>query len=326
MWLRYADEATACPGCASTGLRYVDVLSIPRDIRGRRTVFLSGCDACGLLFTNPIPAPEQLAEYYRDEGPYRAHVVKATDVRRRDRKARPRTREKPLRATDRLLTALRPFVPIDDPPLGAKVLDFGCGEGKFLDRLQDRGWDTYGIEPSTGVAFQRHHRLAAPPQDGNFDFAILHHVLEHLTEPFSVLRQLGRTLRPGGALFVSLPSLDSLPRHRLLRYCVDGRKHLISLSERCLVGYLARCGLAPVGRLDSPELDAALTKGLPLRLRLVAVRSRLPVSPPSSPLAPALSALQQYYGIKGIARRAVPLRLRAALIDRARERSRARES
>ena len=323
MWLRYADEATVCPGCASTRIRFLDVLSIPRDVRGRRTLFLSGCDGCGLLFTNPIPASEQLEEYYGDDGPYRAHVVEAGEARRRERKTRPRAREKPQRATDRLLDAVKTYVPIDDPPPGAKVLDFGCGEGKFLDRLQDRGWETYGIEPCTGVAFQRHRRLTVPPQDGDFDFVILHHVLEHLVEPFSVLRQLGGTLRSGGALFISLPSLDSLPRHRLLRYCVDGRKHLISLSERCLVGYLGRCGLVPAGRLDSPELDAALTAGLPLRLRLVATRSSVPVSPPSAPLAPALSALRRYHGVRGIARRVVPVRVRAALIDRARERSRA---
>ena len=71
----------------------------------------------------------------------------------RDQRVKPRRVRRPL---DLVLDALAPFVPIDDAACGAKVLDFGCGDGKFLDRLQERGWDTSGIEPSTDVAFLRH--------------------------------------------------------------------------------------------------------------------------------------------------------------------------
>lgn len=324
IWLRFPDEATTCPGCASSHIRALDVLPIPRDVKGRRTLFLSGCEDCGLLFANPVPASDQLEQYYGDEGPYRTHVVEAAAARRLERRARPRTKEKPLRATDRLLSAIAPYVPVYEPPAGAKVLDFGCGDGKFLDRLQDRGWDTYGIEPSTSVAFRRHQRLATPPQDGSFDFVILHHVLEHLTDPLAVLKQLAGALRVGGRMFVSIPSLDALPTHGLLRYCVDGRKHVVSFSQCCLTGYLARVGIAVSARVDSPELDAALTKGQPLRLRLVAMRTAGPFQPDAS-LAPALHALRGYHGTSGLLRRVVPVRLRAALADRARERSRTRD-
>jgi 2-polyprenyl-3-methyl-5-hydroxy-6-metoxy-1,4-benzoquinol methylase len=327
-WLRYPDEATECPGCASPRFRLLDVLQIPRDIAGRRTLFLSVCDACGLLFANPVPSAEQLACYYAEEGPYRTHTVRAAEAHRVARKGNPRAKARPLRAADRLLDALTPFVPVHNPPPDAKVLDFGCGEGKFLDRLQDRGWRTYGIEPSTTVAFRRHQRLMTPPQDGSFDFVILHHVLEHVTEPLAVLQQVGGALREGGVLFISLPSLDSLPRHRLLRYCVDGRKHLIAFSETCLAGYLARAGFELSARLDSCELDQALTKGQPLRLRVIATRTSTPPPPPPTPSVSALVALRRYHRTNTLVRRieqTLPVRLRAALMDGARERKRRRE-
>jgi SAM-dependent methyltransferase len=232
---------------------------------------------------------------------------------------------RPLRRPDILLNALAPYIPVHAPPPTAKVLDFGCGEGKILNRLQDYGWQTFGVEPSTDVAFARHHRLTSPPQDGSFDFIVLHHVLEHVTDPLGVLRGLGGALREGGVLFVSLPRLDTLPRHGDVRYCIDGREHVICYSETCLTGLLARAGFAVRARLDARELDDALTEGKPFRLRLVALRTPTPPDQPGAPLAPALKALRQYdwatSGLTGRMRKVLPVRFRAALMDRAREAS-----
>jgi SAM-dependent methyltransferase len=208
------------------------------------------------------------------------------------------------------------------------VLDFGCGDGKFLNRLQDAGWETYGIEPSSEVAFLRHTRLTTPPQDGSFDLVFLHHVLEHIRNPYGVLQQLARTLREGGILFVGVPRLDTLPLHHDLKYCLDGRKHLMCFSERCLAGLLARAGCSVVGNLHTRDLDEALTEGIPLRLRLVARRTAMAVPLPDAPLAPAVAALRSYVrrrsGLAADLRRWLPVRFRAALLHRAREQSRAK--
>jgi SAM-dependent methyltransferase len=199
------------------------------------------------------------------------------------------------------------------------VLDFGCGDGKFLNRLQDRGWETSGIEPSTTVAFLRHRRLTSPPQDGSFELVVLNHVLEHVINPLGLLRQLAGSLREGGVLFVSVPRLDTLPQHGDLKYCLNHR-HVVCFSETCLRGLLARAGFATTARLDAKELDEAFTEGKPLRLRLVATRTARPSRPPNAPLAPAVKALALHArtdrGIAAGIRRLLPVRLRAALMDR----------
>ena len=319
LWLRLENEARACPGCASSQITLLDVFKIPRDAGGRRLAFLTGCHDCGLLFVNPLPSPEQLQQQYAVEGAWAAT--------RKARAMRP-----PLAGASRdprevLLEALVPYVPVRDPPPRAKVLDFGCGEGKFLDRLQDAGWDTYGIEPSTSAPFLRHRRLERPPQDGTFDFVILHHVLEHVTEPLAILRQLAGALRQDGVLFVGVPRLETLPEHRDFKYCIDGRHHLLCYSHTCLRGLLARAGLAATAPLAGPELDA-LTKGKRLRLRVVATRTVTPPPLPAVPLAPAVEALTRHAraggGLAGRVRATLPVRLRGALLDRAVER-RARE-
>jgi len=317
LWLRFEQEASACPGCASPRIALLDVFKIPRDARGRRVAFLTGCHDCGLLFANPLPTRGQLERQYSHGGAWAAT--------RKARARKPPTRPAGARdPRDVLLEALSPYVPVQTPPTGAKVLDFGCGEGKFLDRLQNAGWETYGVEPSTSVAFARHHRLDRPPQDGSFDFAILHHVLEHVTEPLAILRQLAGAMREGGVLFVGVPRLDTLPQHGDVKYCLDGRHHLICLSHACLVGLLGRAGFMTTARLDAPALDEAITHGKPLRLRLVATRTAAPVLPPDAPLAPAVEALAAYAwargGLAAWVHRALPVRMRGALLDRTVER------
>lgn len=324
LWLHFREEASRCPGCRSPLLKMLDVIPVTRGAKGRRVAFLAGCTACGLVFTNPMPTEEQQARYYADEGPYRAHKVEAAETKRRERKTGGRRATRTPRARDLLLDALVPYVPVHAPPIGAKVLDFGCGDGKMLNPLQDAGWETYGIEPSTCVAFTRHHRLSVPPPDGQFDFVILHHVLEHVRDPLEILRQLSAACREGGALFISLPGLDALPVHGNFKYCLDGRKHLMCFSEACLTTLLARTGFAVKARLQSKELDLALTDGQPLRLRLIAIRTAQPPPPPRAPLDPAVDALSRYARLRSPIgarlRSLLPVRLRAGLLNRARER------
>jgi SAM-dependent methyltransferase len=327
-WLRLDGEASACPGCASSRIALLDVFPIPRTRGG--VSFLGGCRECGLLFANPLPSAAQVDSFYSETGGWaasqeaRTKQLEAAHRRRLARTKPSRGTDTPPRPRDLLMAALARHVPIDSPPPAAKVLDFGCGDGKFLDRLQHRGWDTYGIEPSIGVAFLRHRRLDAPPQDRTFDLVFLHHVLEHVVNPLALLRQLAGAVREKGSIFVSVPRLDTLPEHRDFRYCINGRNHLVCFSEACLRGLLARAGFEVTARLDAPELDRALTDGKPMQLRLVATRTSAPPAPPPGPLDAAVVALDRYArsrdGFAVRVQRALPVRLRAALMNRARAR------
>lgn len=103
----------------------------------------------------------------------------------------------------------------------ARVLDCGCGDGQWLEWMRDQGFSTLvGMETNPDRRRRVHERgltghaslteAAAAVPGGQFDLIFLWHVLEHVDQPVTVLRDLVDLLAPGGALVVSLPNHGSL--------------------------------------------------------------------------------------------------------------------
>ena len=329
-WLRFDDEATACPACASARIVPVDEFAIPQDARRRRVRFISGCRECGVLFSNPQASPEQVDEFYSEGGEWATRHAERLQWLEAKIRRNPSGKKRVVRVGKRdvLFDAIAPYAPVHVAPSGASALDVGCGDGKMLDWLKRHGWETYGIEPSMDVAFIRHQRLSSPPQDHRFGFVVLNHVLEHVGDPLGLLRQIAGALRDDGVLFVSVPGIDALPEHGDLRYCINGSNHPLCFSETCLRGLLARAGLAVTVRLDSEALDDAFANGRPLRLRLLAARTTSVPPLPDRPLNSAVRALALHAsrqgGLHERARRLLPVRMRAAMTARRRGRKKAR--
>lgn len=101
-----------------------------------------------------------------------------------------------------------------------RVLDIGCGNGRFLEQIQHHGdIESYGIEMPGGSAGRAKallgNRLNIGSLDSNdypnayFDAITLFHVFEHLTEPKQYLDQIFKLLKPGGILYMSFPNINS---------------------------------------------------------------------------------------------------------------------
>jgi len=113
---------------------------------------------------------------------------------------------------------------------GLRILDVGCGDGLFFDRLAEFG-DVEGVEPDEGLVnpqgpFREQIRVA--PFDTNFRssapylLVLMLDVLEHLNNPGEALRHAHSLLMPGGALLLTVPAFqilwtnhDTINHHRV---------------------------------------------------------------------------------------------------------------
>ena len=102
-----------------------------------------------------------------------------------------------------------------------RLLDIGCGDGAFMARMRQMGWEVTGIEPDLAAAenarkkFDLNHIHAgfledAGFADNSFDAVTMAHVIEHLPDPIKTIRECRRILRPGGKLVITTPNSKSL--------------------------------------------------------------------------------------------------------------------
>jgi len=101
---------------------------------------------------------------------------------------------------------------------GLQILDVGCGGGATMGSLRRYG-NVRGIDTSEEAVEYNRERgrevsLGAvesiPFADNSFDLVLALDVIEHVPNDLQALRELFRTLRPGGSLLVTVPALQML--------------------------------------------------------------------------------------------------------------------
>jgi len=99
-------------------------------------------------------------------------------------------------------------------PVGARILDVGCGTGLFVLLAGKSGYRCEGVEPSAMLAQVAREKLAvnvvniplddfAPPY--KYDGLVIWDVLEHLYDPLSVLKKCAQLMTAGGIIFAQVP-------------------------------------------------------------------------------------------------------------------------
>ncbi len=166
------------------------------------------CNECKAYFLSPRPSDETLIKAYDDsyygkkDEKFDGKVEKFVDYFRRKR-------------------AKRLSKYLNDK---AKVLDIGCGNGKFLQSLLKYGkYDLLGIElegNSAKRAAKIHEiklKIGELQKDdfleNSIDAVCLFHVFEHLKEPKETLEYLTGMLKKEGVLMISFPNIDSFQSH-----------------------------------------------------------------------------------------------------------------
>jgi 2-polyprenyl-3-methyl-5-hydroxy-6-metoxy-1,4-benzoquinol methylase len=199
------------------------------------------CLDCDLHFTSPRPTPERIGEFYPNW--YEPHEPPAPGRPVPWRWHFTRWRGWPLNA--------RRVLPWHGQ---GRLLDFGCGGGSFLERMDRQGWQVTGVDISP-IALDRIRTklglralLGSLPHEqlkpGSFDVITMWHSLEHVHEPLTVLSEARHLLAPGGRLLVAAPNIASLPFHWFgpAWYGLDLPRHLTHFSPATLRAMLTRAG------------------------------------------------------------------------------------
>lgn len=171
-------------------------------------------DECGLIWLNPMPLEEDIGiaykKYFTHEGSGRGWTVSSLSyelLRRSVAYVTGLRREKQV-VEARYLNEQAP----------GKLLEIGCGAGDYLARMRSHGWDVEGVEidPAACRYAQRKHQLKVHEctldrknfGEDTFDAVVLNHVVEHVFDPVSLLKECRRIMKKGGRTIVLTPNAE----------------------------------------------------------------------------------------------------------------------
>jgi len=193
-------ELSACPLCGGVSRGPLYPLAQSQVFR---------CNTCGLAYLDPSLDPEAMAKAYESsetlrefhdfhEGYYEYGSLEK--------------KSKTLREFRQSLEAVERHVPVQNK----KIFEVGYGNGLFLALAQKRGWSVDGIDTSPLNLEVAQKRFGLKLQEGFFelmegetnscDAVAMMDVIEHISDPYPVLKKAWELLRPGGILLLGTPN------------------------------------------------------------------------------------------------------------------------
>ncbi len=127
----------------------------------------------------------------------------------------------------------------------AKLLDLGCGSGRFLSEMRTLGLNIYGVEPgdfdeSENLNIKNTTLLNAKYPSNFFDIITLNHTFEHLGNPIETIKEIYRILKNNGIFIIGVPNTRSLANKLFNKnwLAYDVPRHLFNYSDKLMIDIL----------------------------------------------------------------------------------------
>lgn len=257
------ERIDCCPNCGSSNAN-LWARGRDRQMHLSDEVFESSrCNDCGVIYQSVRPAQNAISSFYSEAyGPYGTQTgAQLGRLRRRVNRFATRLTERIVGADGFRVEIEGFYARMAQKP---RMLDFGCGSGKFLDRARKLGCDTIGMDFSpvalAEVARRGHRALAVSDKDwsvipdGSLDLVRMNHVIEHLYDARSVLARIYAKLAPGGQLHLATPNADSqsAEKYREQWFGLDCPRHIVIYTPPALAGLLREVGFCGVRVMQEP--------------------------------------------------------------------------
>lgn len=218
------------------------------------------CNKCGFIFQYPLPSAEQISAFYPSEYEVyeeESRLKKVSGLRKSIlKKYYGYSHLNTNFFNDTICFISRLFsnkYEVHYKPNG-KLLDVGCGNGRYLDGMKKLGWQIKGVEFNEGAVrvcnlsgLNVHHGdlFSANFETNSFDVINVSHVIEHVPNPNEFFKELTRILNKNGTLIIKTPNSEALGRNFFNTnwYANDVPRHLYLFSEKNLNVLADLCGL-----------------------------------------------------------------------------------
>lgn len=216
-------QHSSCPLCDSK-----DIHALP----DYQHAYLNKCNTCNFIFSKSTPSTQELEEYYSSEYELTEFFSPITAKR-----------------YEEILDGFEHLKKTNN------LLDIGSGSSFFAETAIKRGWKVFGTE-LTDETIQKAEQKGINMSKGKlediqfesdfFDLVVGIEVIEHVSFPIPFVKEVQRTLRAGGAVYISTPNFDSLLRRKLKgQYDVIGYpNHLSYFTAKTLKSLFSSNGFS----------------------------------------------------------------------------------
>ncbi len=140
----------------------------------------------------------------------------------------------------------------------SRILEVGCGVGRHLWHLKERGFrNLLGIDPfidkdETHGPHLQIRKCFINEVQGPFDFIMLQYSFEHLPNPAEILRDIRRLLAPGGLALIRIPVAGcyAWKKYGVNWVALDAPRHFFLHTEKSLAILAEAAGLRIFDRVN----------------------------------------------------------------------------
>ena len=151
----------------------------------------------GLLKTDPLPPKEEIQKYYKAED-YLSHNSKSDGL------------FSFFYRLFRVINFKLKYNSLKHLLNQGSLLDFGCGEGYFLKQMNNKGYNSYGVDPLRNKSKKISHSIFDEElSDVGFKTITAWHSIEHVYDLEKTIIRFHDVLSHNGLVVVAVPNYNS---------------------------------------------------------------------------------------------------------------------